>query len=117
MFDLRPAISQESALYPSYALSLSDRTTKSTHCKSSQVDLVLLLPRGVEEVHELDDVAVLEAPHDLQLAVLEALVLQHLLDRHHLPSLHQLRLVHHAEAAVADDLQMDEILVTLALAQ
>ena len=59
---------------------------------------------GVEEIHELDDVAVLEPPHDLQLAVLVALVLQHLLDDHHLASLYQLGLVHHSEAAVPNDL-------------
>ena len=69
-----------------------------------EVNLVLLLPRGVEEVHQLDDVAVLESPHDLQLAVLESLVLQDLLDGHHLAGLAQLGLVHDAEAAVADHL-------------
>ena len=47
----------------------------------------------------------LEPPHDLQLAVLEALVLQHLLDGHHLPRLYQLGLVDHSEAAVPNDLR------------
>ena len=40
-----------------------------------QVDLVLLLARRVEEVHELDYVAVLQASHDLQLTVFKPLVL------------------------------------------
>ena len=46
--------------------------------------------------------------HDLQFSVLESLVLEDLLDRHHLPGLHQLRLVDHAEAAVTDDLVSGE---------
>ncbi len=70
-----------------------------------QVDLVLLLPGGVEKVHELDNVAVLQPPHDLQLAVLKPLVLQHLLNGHHLAGLAQFGLVDHSKAAVPNDLE------------
>ena len=71
----------------------------------SQVDLVLLLAGGVEEVHQLDDIAVLQASHDLQFAVLEALVLQHFLDGDHLAGLHKLGLVNHSKAAVPNHLR------------
>ena len=80
----------------------------------------LFLPAGVEEVEKTDDVAVIQTSHDLQLPVLEALVLgtegeaggqmktspylKNLLDGHHLPSLAQLGLVDHPEAAIADHL-------------
>ncbi len=43
-------------------------------------DLVLLVSVRVEERLEVDDVGVLDNPHDLKFTVLEALVLEHLLD-------------------------------------
>ena len=49
-----------------------------------QVDLPFLLARQVEVIQELDDVAVVQPPHYVELAVLEALVTQHPLDGHSL---------------------------------
>lgn len=46
-----------------------------------EVDLVLLVAVRVEECLEVDNVGVGYQAHDLQLAVLESLVLQHLFDR------------------------------------
>ena len=73
--------------------------------KSSQIDLVLLLARGVKEIHQLYDVAVLQASHYLQLAVFETLVLQDFFNGNHLASLTQLGLVNHSEAAIANHLK------------
>ncbi len=73
-----------------------------------EVRLVGLVARVVEVVVQRRHVDVVEHLHDLQLAVLEALVLQHLLDRHLLPGLLHRRLVHHAERAVADDPLVEE---------
>ena len=42
--------------------------------------------------------------HDLQLAVLENAILQHLLDRDDVARLHARRLEHHAEGAIPDNL-------------
>lgn len=70
-----------------------------------QVHLVAALPLVavlVEVVLQRDDVGVSQRLHDLQLPVLEPLVLQYLLDRHRLARLHDARLKHHAEAAVAN---------------
>ena len=72
-----------------------------------EVYFVLLLSRRVEKIHEFDDVAVLEAAHDLKLAILETLVLQDLFDRHHLSSFTEFGLVHNTEAAIADDLRKE----------
>ena len=44
-----------------------------------------------------------QLPHNLQLAVLEALVLQHLLDRDSLPGSNDLGLEDNAKGAIADD--------------
>lgn len=65
-------------------------------------DLVPTLAAGVEEVVEPHDVGVFDQPHDLELAVLKALVLQDFLDGDEL-SVHQRRLKHHAKGAVAHD--------------
>ena len=46
--------------------------------------IYLLLSAGVEEVEEADNVDVIQSPHDLQLPVLEPLVLENLLNGHHL---------------------------------
>lgn len=73
-----------------------------------EVNLVLLLARRVEEILELDNVAMLQTPHDLQLSVLEPFVLQHLLDGHHFARVAQLGLVNHAETTIADHLKGKE---------
>ena len=67
-----------------------------------QVKLLRLLAVGVEAVLHVDDVAVGQETHDLELAVLVPLVLQHLLDGHHLARLHHLGEKHDAEGAMAD---------------
>ena len=51
---------------------------------SEIVCIYLLLSAGVEEVEEADNVDVVQSPHDLQLPVLEPLVLENLLNSHHL---------------------------------
>ena len=65
-----------------FAVVLADAVHCLRHKLQHQVqeDLVLLCG-GVEAVLELHHVAVVHHLHDLQLPVLEALVLQHLLDR------------------------------------
>lgn len=51
-----------------------------------EVQIALVAPLcEIERVSELYNIGMVEHAHDLQLAVLEPLVLQHLLDRHHLP--------------------------------
>eukprot|EP00754_Rhynchopus_humris_P013920 Rhum_TRINITY_DN14356_c14_g1::Rhum_TRINITY_DN14356_c14_g1_i1::g.84606::m.84606 len=67
-----------------------------------QVQLLRLLAVGVEAVLHVDDVAVGQEAHDLELAVLVPLVLQHLLDGHHLARLHNLGEEHDTEGAMAD---------------
>jgi hypothetical protein len=67
-------------------------------------DLVLFLAVRVEEVFERYDVGVVDKAHNLQLAVLEALVLQHLFDGHRwVRALEQLRLEHDAKGPIAND--------------
>jgi hypothetical protein len=62
---------------------LADAVDGVRHVLQHQVQVRLVLLRvAVEVVLELDDVGVVQQLHDLQLAVLEALVLQHLLDGH-----------------------------------
>mmetsp|Transcript_27146 Transcript_27146/g.68916 ORF Transcript_27146/g.68916 Transcript_27146/m.68916 type:complete len:393 (+) Transcript_27146:146-1324(+) len=68
-----------------------------------EVGLARLVTRGVEGVLQLHHVGVPELLHDLKLAILVALVLEHLLDGHRLASLHNLRLVDDAEGAAAQD--------------
>mmetsp|Transcript_12686 Transcript_12686/g.54479 ORF Transcript_12686/g.54479 Transcript_12686/m.54479 type:complete len:328 (-) Transcript_12686:173-1156(-) len=65
---------------------------------------LLLLVRAVEAVLQADNVRVVQDAHDLQLAVLETLILQHLLDRDDVARLHARRLEHHAEGAIPDNL-------------
>jgi len=60
-------------------------------CEREETHLVLG-GSGVKAVLVLDNVAVFQQLHDLQLAVLEALVLQHLLDGHRLSRLQTRRL-------------------------
>ena len=61
---------------------------------------------GVVERLQLHNVGVAHDPHDLQFAVLEALVLQDPLDRGILVGRRQLRLEDDAERPVADDLTL-----------
>jgi len=68
-----------------------------------EVQLVALLPVGVEEAFELANVGVLQQLHNLELAVLEAPVLQHLLDRDDLARLLHRRLEHHPKRPVVHD--------------
>lgn len=68
-----------------------------------QVHLVALA-RGEEVVLHFYHVRVVQFLHDLQLAVLEALVLEHFLDRHDFARLLHLGLVHNAERPVSHDL-------------
>ncbi|KAI3487957.1 hypothetical protein L1887_48040 [Cichorium endivia] len=79
-------------------------------------DLVLLVAVGVEEGLEVDDVGVLDDAHDLELAVLEALVLKNLFDGDLIAVFagafggvgargrHEFCLEDDTEASVADDL-------------
>mmetsp|Transcript_8210 Transcript_8210/g.26446 ORF Transcript_8210/g.26446 Transcript_8210/m.26446 type:complete len:496 (+) Transcript_8210:183-1670(+) len=74
-----------------------------------EVRVICLLPLGVEEVVERRHVdVVVEHLHDLELAVLEALVLEHLLDGHLLVILLDVRPVDDAKGAVADDTLIDK---------
>ena len=68
---------------PILAVVLADAVHCLRHKLQHQVeeDLVLLCG-GVEAVLELHHIAVVHHLHDLELSVLEALVLQHLLDCH-----------------------------------
>mmetsp|Transcript_9353 Transcript_9353/g.23285 ORF Transcript_9353/g.23285 Transcript_9353/m.23285 type:complete len:346 (+) Transcript_9353:247-1284(+) len=68
-----------------------------------QVGLVRLLSFRVEIVVKSSHVAVVQHLHDLQLTVLEALILQHLLDGDLLLVLPDDRLVDHTEGAVPND--------------
>ena len=43
---------------------------------STKKEIYLLFSTGIEEVEEANNVAMVESPHDLKLAVLEPLVLQ-----------------------------------------
>mmetsp|Transcript_11895 Transcript_11895/g.32917 ORF Transcript_11895/g.32917 Transcript_11895/m.32917 type:complete len:201 (+) Transcript_11895:737-1339(+) len=67
-----------------------------------QVNLLLLV-RAVKAVLQSHDVGVVQHAHDLQLAVLEPLILQHLLDRDGVARLHASRLENHSKGTVADD--------------
>lgn len=71
-----------------------------------QIHLIFLVSTGVEEVAQADYVAVVQLPHDLQLPILKPLVLQDLLDGHHLSGVAEFGLVDYAERAVADDLRV-----------
>ena len=69
-------------------------------------DLVAPVAAGVEKGLELDDVGVLHLAHDLQLAVLKALVLEDALDGGILARADQLGLEDDAEGAIAHDLAL-----------
>lgn len=68
-----------------------------------QIELVLLVAARVEEVLEFDNVWMVELSHDLKLAILESLVLKHLLDGHHLVGGGEFGEEDDAERAVSND--------------
>ena len=69
-----------------------------------QVNLIFFLPRGIEEVHEFDNVAMFQPPHDLKLTVLEPLILQNFLYGNHFTRLTKLGLIYHTKTTIANDL-------------
>ena len=72
-----------------------------------------LLSTCVEKVEQSDDVAVVQPAHDLQLPVLKSLVLQHLLDGHHLPSLTELGLVHYTKTTISNNLHVSQLIFAM----
>mmetsp|Transcript_6086 Transcript_6086/g.17155 ORF Transcript_6086/g.17155 Transcript_6086/m.17155 type:complete len:342 (+) Transcript_6086:192-1217(+) len=66
-----------------------------------EVGLARLIPGCVEGMLQLHHIGVTQLLHDLQLAVLVPLVLEHLLDGHGLPGLDHLSLVHDPEGPAA----------------
>mmetsp|Transcript_34320 Transcript_34320/g.87763 ORF Transcript_34320/g.87763 Transcript_34320/m.87763 type:complete len:236 (+) Transcript_34320:740-1447(+) len=86
---------------PHLGVVLADAVHRVGDVLQHQVEVHLLLLRGgVERVLQAHHVGVVHHLHDLELAVLEPLVLQHLLNRHHLVGLQAVGLEDHAKGAV-----------------